>query len=176
MFRCVSAIVIFFAADAALDAQVKLPAAENQVAVAALDAYVAQMYGSNGRFLLYQTTVKPSPVQLEVHVFSPANDDGARRYAVPDIVKLRRDIQSAPRASMMLQSPRYVTGIWRRKQCREFRRRGFIDALSVSRAVFDGSNSALIYLEYNGGARAYYLLRREGRWESAWYVELWACG
>src|SRR5260370_25102126 len=74
MFRRVSAIVIFFAAGAgALQAQPRLPADESLVVAAALDTHVGQMFGSGGRFLLHQTPINPSPAQLDLPVFSPAN-------------------------------------------------------------------------------------------------------
>src|SRR5258708_19855154 len=133
MFRRVSAIVIFFAAGAgALQAQRRLPADESLVVAAALDAYVGQMFGSGGRLLLHQTTIKPSPAQLEVHVFSPANEAAAQRYGAADIGKLRGRLQRASAATVNMKSPRYVISIWQRKECREFPPPRFLHAISVS--------------------------------------------
>ena len=172
MFQRVPVIVILFALAVSHN-----PAPnENEVLAAALDAYSKQMYGGSGRFLLYQQTLRPSSTQLEVRVFSPANDEAAQRYASPDIRKLRERIRTAPRRTVRVSEPRNVTRIWKIKECDDFPRHDFVDAVAFSRPAFDGPDKALVYLQFAGGARAYYLRRLENRWVADWYVELWACG
>jgi hypothetical protein len=152
---------------------------ETRVTAAALESYFNQMYGgSSRRLLLYQTTLKPSRTQLEVHVFSPANHESAVRYASAQVKKLRRNLleRCAGSNAVRVGLPQYVINPTRIEECAELKFPGVVDAVAVSRPGFDGTDKALIYLEYAGGARAYHLLRREGRWETDWYVELWGCG
>jgi hypothetical protein len=154
---------------------------EGDVTAAVLHAYFSALHGegSRDRIALYLTTIKPSPSQLEVHVFSPANDDPSRQYSSRGVKKLREDLMSRSAVLVELRSPspHYMPAFLRASDCKtQLRSTMFADAVAVSRPGFDGREKALLYLEYLGGARAYHLIREGARWTIDWYVELWQCG
>ena len=153
---------------------------EADVTTAVLDAYFNAMHGqgSRDRISLYFTNIKPARTQLEVRVFSPANLEPSRQYASPDVRRHRDDLmaRSTQLAELRAAWPPYIPNVLRASDCSAKLDKMYADAVAVSRPGFDGHNKALIYLEYFGGGRAYYLTRQDVGWKIDWYVELWQCG
>ena len=126
--------------------------------------------------LLGRVTIAPSREQLEVHVFSPANEQPTVMYrearaAVDDLRRrstTRRRVRAAPpgfSAGTVVRNrcgPRYDAHTWR-------------NAVAVSRPGFAG-NRAVLYVEIADEGRAYLLERVGGGWKIVASVELWACG
>jgi hypothetical protein len=85
----------------------------------------------------------------------------------------KRSVESRP----VHAPPGYALGTARLTRCGpEFNDDDFVDSVAVSRVAFDGRDSALVYVEFAGGAYAYYAQRSGARWVIDWHVELWACG
>ena len=143
---------------------------ELSVTEAVLTAYFNQIHGIGSRDLvaLYYTTLKLSPEQLEVRVFSPQNDATKLRPFVAALLDANEHPVAIPTAP-----PQFIRDSTRSTRCDGKLR--LADAVAVSRPAISG-DGAVIYLEYHGGARAYHLVRSAGRWSADWYVDLWQCG
>ncbi len=163
------------------------PEDEQAVTAAALEAYFNQIHGGTGiafpaerrPVLLHRMTIVPSRTQLTVRVFSPANGEGAQRYAAPETGALVASLRarSARPAAVRIAPPHYSLSSTKVGDCGpEFDERRYVNAAAVSRPGFDRRDRALVYVAFAGEARAYVLMRTNGQWNVAWFVELWACG
>jgi hypothetical protein len=152
---------------------------EAAVANAVLRSYFAESHGvgSHHHVLLYYRSVSPARDQLEVRVFSPANDEAAAQYGSPDVKRLIKDLRARSARIAIVSPPfhEFSKTSMRAIDCID-QPKDLTNVLAVSRPGFDGRNKALLYLEYFGGARAYHLVRKDSHWTVDWYVELWQCG
>ena len=160
---------------------------EPAVTAAALTSYFNLIHGGTGiafpekrrPVLLHRETIAPARTQLRVRVSSPANRAATLQYSAPHVQRLVARLQKLSAQSRKLRAaPRgYLLAEARRTRCGpHYDGAEFVDAVAVSRAAFQGPDTALIYVEYAGGARAYHAIRRGAVWEIDWHVELWACG
>lgn len=178
-------LVILLGAATSVDAETHDD--EQAMTTAVLESYFNLVHGGTGvafpesrrPVLLHRTTISPSPEQLLVRVASQANRDAARAYAnlaAKGLIGRLRNRSSRPRRVRFAPAGFALAKAERRACGPEYDVARFTDAVAVSRAVFEGRESALIYLEYYGGARAYHAILTAGAWKVDWYVELWACG
>lgn len=125
-------------------------------------------------------TIVPSRQLLEVNVFSRENDEAAEKYEalrrtlLPDLIARSK----RPRR-VRTNVPHYRAVPTRRGSCgpETVSDKKYCGAVAASRPGFSRSrDEALLYVEYNGGACAYFVRRTDGRWTVVWRVDLWACG
>ena len=138
-----------------------------------LRSWFDEVHGANSTHavLLYDRTVRPERSQLRVRVFSPANEQPSRDYG--DAKSLVEDLLNrSARVAAVEMPPHFQKSSHRTPGCDK----PVADVVSVSRPGIVGDDSAIVYLEYPGGARAYHLKRDGKRWVVGWYVDLWQCG
>jgi len=151
-----------------------LSAGESAVINAVLGAWFDEVHGANAwsPALLYYRTIRPESSQTKVRVFSPANEKPSRDYAAPGVRLLIEDLLARSTRIGEIEMPSHFqpTSI-RTMGCEK----PLAEVVTVSHPGID-NDRAIVYLEYTGGARAYYLTRENDRWLVSWYVELWQCG
>jgi hypothetical protein len=160
---------------------------EQQITEVVLRTYFAQTQGGTGiafpeqrrPIRLADRTIVPSADQLEVRVFSPENRQAELDYR-PVRKRLEADLLSRSRRLTRVHAsmPNFALRRTRRSSCGPEPSAEQSDSVAVSRPglSWGSQDEALLYVEYNGGARAYYLRRFHDHWIVKWHVELWACG
>lgn len=159
---------------------------EQQITAVVLRTYFAQTQRGTGIAFpeqrrparLADRTILPSADQLDVRVFSPDNKQAEIEYRAVR-KRLEADLLSRSRSLTRVRAsvPNVALRGTRRSRCGPELSREQSDSVAVSRpGLSRGRDEALLYLEYNGGARAYYLRRIDDHWIVKWHVELWACG
>ncbi len=175
---------LFAAVLSLLVAQSSAP--ERTITEAVLRTYFAETQGGTGIAFpeqrrpvrLADRTIVPSAEQLKVHVFSPENKQAETAYRVAR-ANLAGDLvsRSIRTVALDVSVPHFALERTRRYSCGPRTSVKYSDAVAVSRpGLSRAQDEAVLYLEYSGGARAYYLRRINGQWAVIWHVELWACG